>query len=224
MAMDSFALEGRCGMKRIRPIAIILALASSVLLFSTGFATWYNLAPVEPPTPQSISLHSYEVVDLSDKIYTTGFNLGDFQYSSLAFAEGKNKMVVTYNIQYTGTVAFSLGYKNLSGYAAEGYQLFGKMLDGNASNQIVISFSDGSTAITVNKDNKSTYVKANNDGDYLYFEKDFATASAATTLTVTYTFNIPTNSNAGNFRQNFGKYLKVIENDKTVFVSTVANA
>ena len=222
MAIDSFALEGRCGMKRIRPIAIILALASSVLLFSTGFATWYNLAPVEPPTPQSISMHSYEVVDLSDKIKTTGFNLGDFQYSSLAFVEGKNKMVVTYSIQYTGTVAFSLGYKNLSGYAANDYELFNNMLTDD--NQVVISFDDGSAAITVNKDNKSTYVKANNDGDYLYFEKDFATASAATTLTVTYTFNIPTNSNAGNFRQNFGKYLKVIENDKTVFVSTVANA
>ena len=219
-------------MKRIRPIAIILALASSVLLFSTGFATWYNLAPVEPPTPQSISLHSYEVVNLSDKIKTTRFNLVNFQYSSLAFVteDGvtKNVIEIDYYIQYTGTVAFSLGYKNLSAYSdEEGFTgLFTKMLS-NSANSIVISFSDSSIApITINSTNMNgeNGVKTGNGGDYLYFEEEFATASAATTLTVTYTFNIPTNSNAGNFRQNFGKYLKVIENDKTVFVSTVANA
>jgi len=83
MAMDSSALEGRCGMKRIRPIAIILALASSVLLFSTGFATWYTLGALPSPITQNLQLQAYPVIK-SDEYVELG-EVTYFDYTSKGF-------------------------------------------------------------------------------------------------------------------------------------------
>ncbi|MBQ9796788.1 MAG: hypothetical protein IJW50_03605 [Clostridia bacterium] len=85
MAMDSSALEGRCGMKRIRPIAIILALASSVLLFSTGFATWYTLGALPSPITQNLQLQAYPVIK-SDEYVELG-EVTYFDYTSKGFVE-----------------------------------------------------------------------------------------------------------------------------------------
>lgn len=208
-------------MKKIRLTAFILSLASCLFLFSAGFSTWFKVVlPTDAEMPTGSGYFTaYSVVD----VVSSGDVTSNIEYTSFDFVSGKNIITIKYTFSSATKTKVTLSYENLSAYAGEGFSgLFTKIVSDseNPNNNIGITITNCDiSSITVNS-TESTYIHSNGDGtDEIFFE---ITPKSAGEVIITYTFNIDSTENKGNFRQNMGKYLMAGKDGKyTKFISTV---
>ena len=216
-------------MKKIRLTAFILSLASCLFLFSAGFSTWFKVVLPTDIDPATGEFTAYSVVD----VVSSGTVTSNIEYTSFDFVSGKNTITVKYTFTSATRTKVSLGYENLSAYAGTDFSgLFTKIVSDseNPNNSIGITITNCDiSSITVSSTDKSKIV-SNNGSDEIVF---YITPQSANTITpqnpveviITYTFNIDSTENKGNFRQNMGKYLMAGKDGKyTKFISTVVAA
>ncbi len=208
-------------MKKIKYIALIMSVASSLLMFSVGFSTWYS---VDPAVAAALgAAEAFAVEEYSQYISLREFKM--FKFSALSFRDdsGAETDTATIEVSYTVnkaalektggefTADVTLGYHNLSNYAKEdGFAgLFAGLADGTC----------GKVSATVNSEALTTLNVGNESIDLTYKFEGIDT-SKDYDFTVIYTFNIP--SKNGNFRQNFGRYINManIDATHTKFIST----
>lgn len=219
--------------KRIKFIALLMSVAMALTLFTSGFAVWYHFKPID--TTYNESIDSFGVDDSTSFIKLT--NMQVFEFSSLYFIKydsgGKKeptdegKITVKYNVNIdnckrllseagetydnTLTVELTLGYENLTDSS---YKLFEEINEGNNVKTISARIND----ISVDASGIA------NNGEIITVTHTLTGLPDSGTydMTVEYVFNVPYNNEEkiGNFRNNFGKYLKTFEEDKTQFVTT----
>lgn len=221
-------------LRKIRLMAVATTVISCVFMFSIGFATWYEVAfeGLNPTNLISSEMEAHDVKDMTACIEKKSTE--SFTYSSLHFTDpvtgnyaesGKISVTYTLNLgackdamqQNAGrawdgslTIRFALSYENL---VEENNQLFAPINDG--TNQKAVS-------VTVNGTNVSAE-NMHNSGNKLEPVYTFTglDGTGFVDVTVEYIFTIPqTDTNPGNFRQIFGKYLKAFENDSTNFITS----
>ena len=224
-------------MRKTKYIALAMTLASCLSLLSTGFAIWYQVEPLNQSVFGSFS--AYSVEDMTALIENKGTSI--FHYSSLSFvdasgnAQDSGQITVQYAVDlakckaaleatgktWDGTLTVVLGllYKNLSDYSTpeSPYALFADIAnDGTNCKSVSASISGYSGS------------SFTNNGTDLALQHTFTGLGSTGTLTFTavYTFYIPYDDSGtgegsiGNFRNNFGKYLKEKANDKTEFITS----
>ena len=237
-------------MKKIRLTAFILSLASCLFLFSAGFSTWFKVVLPTNIDPATGEFTAYSVVDVvsSGKVSKDTFQYTSFDFATAT----SNKIIVEYDLansvfQKTNgsypAVNISLSYENLSAYATNDNitGLFANMCRTGTGNSITVKIESESNISYVVKTHTGTSstmeftVSSSNLGhikddtgvyDSLVFllvaPEGSYNSNTTDTITITYTFNIDSTENKGNFRQNMGKYLMAGKDGKyTKFISTV---
>ena len=185
------------------------------------------------------------MVDVVSNGSTLNLNVDNFQYTSFKFVNGDSGTIsIEYNFNSTSDVNVTLSYENLSGYAnvSTFSGLFNEIVnEENSDNYIKIdltnaTFSDGSNSVTIKGESNTNLIPSQANPDTTKEGKideiAFTITPTSTNVTITYTFYIPTSGTgqAGNFRQNLGKYLKAFKDTKgnytdvTKFISTVVAA
>ena len=235
-AWSFIELERSDGMRRVKLMAFLMSLASCLCLFGAGFSSWYAVTIDKGETIPDGNITSYDILTIINEEMTT------FQYSILSFKDmvevtetvggeqitkaifqnvDKGVITVEYLIPLetlaaTGgnfNVDFSLGYDML---AVDNHKLFSK----------AFSVTENSYSISVDS-NSVNNSKINQDTDTIDFTHSFQNIPTGKdyTFTVTYMFDIPgaTQSDALNFKNTFGQYLKGSDtpnNDTTKFVAS----
>ena len=198
-------------MRKIKLIAFLLSVTSCLLLFSVGFASWYNLSI--PDENRSGLFEAYQVKKMDSYISlskTNGFQL--FEFTALGFKDGKNKITATYDLNKTEIEAFdleddvtiesTLSYKNLLDANKKLFALTG-------DNKITVQISytiDGQMTT-------ETLTPKEGDGSAITVNYTFNTLPSQ--FSIIYTFDIEQD-----FRANFGKYISFLEDNKTEFTTT----
>lgn len=234
-------------MKRIRILMATLPLLIAVCLMSTGFAGWVSVKNAEAIVSGGFT--GYDVIDSDDVISTSGSQIFSIKAESFVNTSGINQdygeISVPYSIDLTKcssndiTVHLSLSYEGL---AANDKALFVKPADRtdgytyqytidvgvDTDGDGVADISATGLAATENATVTANGITVTNGGTYISADIDMSVAagSGTTAFTVIYRFNIPKNL-AGdgvvkplNFRECFGKYLKVTNGSQTEFVTT----
>ena len=209
--------------RKIKLLAILMSITSCLLMFSMGFATWYNVVAPREMVVSDGSFAVYDVGQMSDYIKprTDGFTM--LEFTALGFktdkdSEGKvtktyNTISATYDLVTSQLSAYkngglsissTLSYSNLSSYADANTELFA--LTGKNTISVQISYILNGVLKTVTP----TVV---NNGKNITVTHEF-TDGLPTEFTIIYTFNI-----TDGFRNNFGKYINVKADDtvKTKF-------
>ena len=215
-------------MRKIGLSMWILSLAATLTIFSTGFAAWFHST-----YPNTLLTGSYEVYDVEDAdAFIDRTSVEMFDYHSLHFTDGEGNAAdsgvirATYSIDLTNcynaiiaagktwngelTVALSLGYENA--LANDG--LFAPLDDGHNARSVT-SEIEGYTGSTVHVTGTSA--------DVTHTFKNLA-QDGTLAFTVVYTINCPqeyADGGVGNFRNNFGKYLKAFEETKDEEENTI---
>ena len=226
-------------MKKIGFIAFILSLASSLFLFSIGFATWTSFAlPAMQGTNGSIT--SYGVVDYVKTDYISGATTM-FRYKSPGFVDSLGKSTDTgtittdYSIDIdacrevmgndwngTLTVEILAEFVHLISYDDEASpMLFSTLADGKNVRSVSVAVKkNGVTLEGATVENRGSSLAISQQLTGLPNEGECV-------ITVEYTFAVPekyADGTAGNFYQNFGKHLSVKDGEKTEFVTTATIA
>ena len=219
-------------MKRIRLMSLFLSWACLVCLCSVGFASWYQLDPVN--VGANGNFVSYDVVGMDEFIHA---EVSMFEYSHLSFVNsnggGKNEadsgqISVAYTIDLakakaamaaegkswngTLTVGVSLSYENIAEYDN----------NSNFAGLFLLPTSGVDTTqekktITVKVDGSVPTGTVNNSGTEIYFTHKLTGlgTTGVANFNVVYNFDIPkcyTNGTVGNFSYHFGRYLKTADN------------
>lgn len=216
-------------MRKIKLIAFLLSVTSCLLLFSVGFATWYNVKFPTGVEEQEASFEAYDVLNISNEgMDIFGFSMFSFKtavYSgnSLVNFEDSDMGVVTITYRVpaetlaaTGNsfkVNASLGYDatTLSAVAKNDPDfkgLFGALVLNAENNGVSVSCSSSSGTVT---EVTPTLVGATEIRSEYSFEnvtpnaKNSKNETADYEFTITYTFTIKKAND--NFKNNFGQYL-----------------
>lgn len=203
-------------MKKIRLTAFILSLASCLFLFSAGFSTWFKVVLPSNIDPATGEFTAYEVVDVVSSGTVTP---NTFQYTSFGFVDGKNTISIKYNFTSTARTKVTLSYENLSAYAGTGFSGLFTQIVSNSENSINVSITNCDvSSFTINSTDKSKIVSSNGTDEIVFY----ITPKSTGEVTITYTFNVPTTTTKGNFRQNLGKYLMAGGSDGKVFTKFIS--
>lgn len=221
-------------MKKTQILMTVLPLLIATMIFSVGFSTWTLAAPTAISAETSFSATTDPIFSVGDMLSIQ--KIDTFNYSSLHFVDASGapsdtgSLVLTCEIDvdacreamgdsWTGslTVRIDLLYSNLALEEGESYDLFAP-LSGEFQKSVSANLLVG---------NSSTPSAISNHGSYVYTTVTVSPGIDAVgpySFGVEFLFNIPMNKPGtdipANFRQTFGKYLKVKLNDKTDFVAT----
>lgn len=219
---------------RSKHIPLLMSILICITMISVGFSSWVTL---NPPTDgsQSGTLDSYPVTDTNE--FVPHGEVDMFTFSPISFIDDKGgysetgTIVARYTVQLDAcyarmgiteppaelTLLVSLWYSNL---AIDGVDNLFEDVD-NGTNKRVITVSASSTTPGVTATGGRT---ASNDNSACYAEFKLTGIGKGTCeIEVTYTFNIPRDTQAGvhsNFRHMFGKYIRVTGENKTQFHTT----
>ena len=205
--------------RKIKLLAILMSITSCLLMFSMGFATWYNVTLPNASTVGSGDVVVYDALTIHNSGMTMfSSSLISFKTSDKTLTDA-NSGVITVNYKIPKntitaakknfTVDFELGYSDL---AVSDHKLFATAFgNGFAKNNFSVVLNLNGQAITLVQNGRSDKVSAE---DTINCSYDFQNISDTADLefSVTYTFNI---EGGVNFRDSFGKYLKGTDGDET---------
>ena len=204
---------------KMKLIALLLSIASCLLMFSVGFSTWYNVVLPEGATQASGTVSVYDALT----IHNTGMTV--FNSSLLSFKTNDQTLtdtdegVITVNykipaetvIATNGTFAVNLelGYSSL---AVENHALFATAFSNSfTDNNFSVDLKVGEQTLSLIAAGKSDKLAAD---DKIVCSKTFTGVGTGSDFefSVVYTFDI---DSGDNFRESFGKYLKGTEGAET---------
>ena len=221
---------------RFKLTPLLMSILACVITVSVGFSSWLTIHPPQN-NDSSGNITSYPVFGSTDFIRNDGVTM--FSFSSLSFlGEGKEEsdkgyVVARYTLMLDQCYA-TVGAESWDGtltlllsmwYTAPAEQvndLFRDVDDGTNKRVITASASPSIQSVSVSGGRSST---TNYSAVSSTFTVSNLPSSGTCEITVTYEFDIPKNLQDGsdipaNFRQMFGKYIKVVGDDKTQFLST----
>lgn len=225
-------------------IPFLSSILGAIFMFNIGFSSWLIL--IRPDVASNGSFSAYEVSEHISSSGTTVFQYNSLSFVKEGVESDDGEIVCNYTIfpqsaseDYSDwQLAFNLSCKNT---VSDSDDLFTQITttDGAINRKItaIFALTQGSKTATIRKvytgsdgrslDTVLTKSELDKAGFDVLASTDPTKPTPSITATLTYKFEIPKNdpSQTGdpvpsNFRQNFGKYLKNFENNKTEFITT----
>lgn len=202
-------MERNAAMRRVKFISLLMSILSSLVIFSIGFSSWIEFAPLNASSSGSFT--TYDILTIENTEMSV-FQFSATAFKEVAYEEGGLK---TYTDTQTGVITVTYKVPAASVKAANGkihLDISLGYVGAKINNLFATTFPTSSTTnflnVKIGTEAVTPQITTNESGEeVINIQKTYSNMDQTKDFefTVTYEFNIPYENM--NFRNTFGKYI-----------------